>query len=1390
MRRVIVLLVLFGVMFALQLLRVDAPASARDPMTLAAIGFVLLASFTLAELGSALSLPRVTGYIMAGVALGPSALNILSTGVVGEMRMFNALALGLIATSAGLELDVRQIAKVLRTLLGAIVVKVLLGVPLIAGLFVGIGVLFPGLGLGTRNELYAIGLVLGVLSVGTSPSISIAVKTETRATGRLMDLVLGAAVLKDLVVVIMLAVAVAIANRLVSAGTEAQGSVLLLVSKELGGSLLAGAILGTLLILYIRFVKAEMLLFVAAMILVVSELGHSLHLELLLVFITAGFVVRNFSEREHELMPAVQLVALPVFIVFFTISGASVNLSSTLGILPVALTLAVARTVTYYIASRVGGRFGGERRLIRRSAWLGYLPQAGVTLGLLGLAAQQLPLLAERIRTVGLAGVAIFLLVGPVTLKRALRRAGETSDATAADTNVALERPSLELDTAAPPLVSKQTRELTEIAEDLENEQLKQLALSIHAGLSQRIAAFKEQELEPWVQAFAAPLEAALAAPGGDAAVAEALHAWTATPHADDLSRRAAACHRLFADLQLQLRAVEPHVVVPLEAANRRVGDDDSFRVRWRKRRRALWYLLPFVSPPRRRVPTRLVARLTLETRVAKFALTTLSAWSEAQALILSELERARYVGLDAEETRDALRASLRRFLANFESEAARYLLSGAEDLTRMLSVAGGPSRPSSSIRLSKQEPGINRALTRLRADPAAWKPVLEGKQAELRAKLDIQRLVARIRRTLDETLLGPASKSLAIAHGVLSSTQRHLGQLRSRISGSQVWDDAFRAELAEALRATFPADAQRRLALAASRFRSAATVGSVARDLRESMENLPETVRVPTTSEVQIDPSPLTYAVQPVALRARVEQILIATLFPKLDQQLSELLAEMAAPNARIREAVEICLHPLTSSSVAPKTVERAFDRALSRLEEQLKKLADCQENVASALNEHAANAFREIDDVFHVSRRLDDAQVSWAASLARYYRRPLEQLGRISRYAQSRWLRTFGGQASVEAAPGYTRDGVDAVLLGAQLSGITKNKHVPAPYARLWSTAPVREHRLFTANQAVLKAVLSTERSSLAGGRGSALLVGRSGSGRTSLLNLCEVELSAPRVLRPEPIEWRRHVGVQRALAADLGVADELSAVARALCTARTTVIIDDVEHWFSPDALGIAELGRFLELVVATDHMVFWLVAIDKLNLSLLEDACPFRPAFTHVIDLPPLSTEDLAKAIEARHALSGAPLLYPKNLLSNLMGRFGPGDRGVFFRLLARRSDGNLSAAVLAWLRAARFDADGRVTPVAESNELEGVAMLAALPPRQLAILGLLTRFGPLNEAEVSRFVGLPPGETARHAHFLVSAGVLERDSTRESLLLVARRLKPLVRGALREAGVIR
>ncbi|MCB9649786.1 MAG: hypothetical protein H6730_24790 [Deltaproteobacteria bacterium] len=124
MRRMLVLAAALGMMWAVERLRMDGVQASPDPLTLAAIGFVVLAAFTVGEIGGALKLPKVTGYIVSGVLLGPQVSDVLSERVVGEMATFNTLALGLIATTAGLELDLSAIRKVLRTLAVTVAAKV------------------------------------------------------------------------------------------------------------------------------------------------------------------------------------------------------------------------------------------------------------------------------------------------------------------------------------------------------------------------------------------------------------------------------------------------------------------------------------------------------------------------------------------------------------------------------------------------------------------------------------------------------------------------------------------------------------------------------------------------------------------------------------------------------------------------------------------------------------------------------------------------------------------------------------------------------------------------------------------------------------------------------------------------------------------------------------------------------------------------------------------------------------------------------------------------------------------------------------------------------------------------------------------------------------------
>src|SRR5690606_2639230 len=195
----------------------------------------------------------------------------------------------------------------------------------------------------------------------------------------------------------------------------------------------------------------------------------------------------------------------------------------------------------------------------------------------------------------------------------------------------------------------------------------------------------------------------------------------------------------------------------------------------------------------------------------------------------------------------------------------------------------------------------------------------------------------------------------------------------------------------------------------------------------------------------------------------------------------------------------------------------------------------------------------------------------------------------------------------------------------------------NLPTGYGNLFDGTPVRETRLFSVHRTELKQLVEAEAAWLRGGPGSALVVGAHGAGRTSLLNICQLELAAPRVLRPELSGRRRRGALFRALASELDTANERTKLREALVRTRTTVLVDDLESWFEADLEGVLQLERFLELVVQTRREVCWIATISVGAYQLFRELLPLEQLFAQQVELAPLSARELRAAVEKRHRL---------------------------------------------------------------------------------------------------------------------------------------------------------
>ncbi len=427
-RRLVVLLLLVGGAFLLQPLRVPTEGIIA-PTSLFLFGILLLVADTLGALAHDLRVPRIVGYIVAGAVLGPSLTGLVPTGVLHDMGMMKSLALGLIGLLAGAELRIDDLRQRWRAVLAILTFQ---------AVFVGLAVIptmvllrpwlpFPPMAFGA---FLAVAALFAVMMMANSPMVVLAILSEGHSGGPLAKTSLTVVLVADVLVIFLFTVAMSGVSIATGVAGEAHGAGMFLgLSKEIGGSILAGAILGAVLTLYVRYVKRELVLFAVVVVFASSAAAEALHFELLLSLVVAGFLFENVAPvRAEPLLRALESIATPVFVVFFALTAAELALGSFASLWPVVLILVLVRGGAVWGANRLGARVGRAEPVVERQGWTGLIPQAGITLGFAAIVAQDFPAIGAGLQALTVGVVTVNSTVGPILFRRALGRAGELED--------------------------------------------------------------------------------------------------------------------------------------------------------------------------------------------------------------------------------------------------------------------------------------------------------------------------------------------------------------------------------------------------------------------------------------------------------------------------------------------------------------------------------------------------------------------------------------------------------------------------------------------------------------------------------------------------------------------------------------------------------------------------------------------------------------------------------------------------------------------------------------------------------------------------------------------------------------------------------------------------
>lgn len=390
------------------------------------VGFVLLAALFMGRLFALIGLPKLTGYLATGILAGPAVLGFLPAQTVSGMGLVNGVAIALIALTAGSEMDFRSMRPLLKSIAWISVIAVL-----------GTAVVLGALTFLVRSELaflaemplaeaLVVSLVIGVVVVAQSPAVVVAIRAETGADGPVARTVLGVVVLADLVVIVLFAIVSSIAQAVLS-GEANPGETAANVSWELFGSLGIGTLIGGILALWMRIVGERGLdLFVLATCLVVAEIARRLHLDPLLLMLGAGMFVENVARAGHRLRAAFEHASLPVYILFFTVAGASIHLDVLPRVAIPAAVLILGRALGLWTGTHVAAKVAGAPESVQRWAGFGLMPQAGLAIALSLLFARTFPTFGEEAGALTLGIVAVNELVAPALMRWSLVRAGES----------------------------------------------------------------------------------------------------------------------------------------------------------------------------------------------------------------------------------------------------------------------------------------------------------------------------------------------------------------------------------------------------------------------------------------------------------------------------------------------------------------------------------------------------------------------------------------------------------------------------------------------------------------------------------------------------------------------------------------------------------------------------------------------------------------------------------------------------------------------------------------------------------------------------------------------------------------------------------------------------
>ena len=378
-------------------------------------GIILLIGAAGGYTANRINLPAVTGYIIFGLLIGPSILNIVTDSHLDTFAPFNSFALGIIAITIGYELKYDKIRQLMSKMLQSFMVESIFTLIITTATVYLLGL-----------ELY-LAVLLGILSITTSPTGVLAVIRECQAEGYCSKVMISQLAMDNIFCIILFGFAISIIQSLQTIdrtfgffeATYVVGELILAIAI----GVLAGIIISYLAPRITN--NSKLLVILIGVIALCTGVAEIFNLSPILLNMAIGTTIANLSVKRVKIFYVLESIELPVLVTFLTLAGAKLNIELIPEVGLAGIGYILARSGGKILGARLGSHIAGFKKNLQENLGSALMPQAGVAIGLSVIAEQRLDVDTGAVTTIILVGVIFFEIMGPLLVKKALENTGE-----------------------------------------------------------------------------------------------------------------------------------------------------------------------------------------------------------------------------------------------------------------------------------------------------------------------------------------------------------------------------------------------------------------------------------------------------------------------------------------------------------------------------------------------------------------------------------------------------------------------------------------------------------------------------------------------------------------------------------------------------------------------------------------------------------------------------------------------------------------------------------------------------------------------------------------------------------------------------------------------------